>query len=94
MSNSSEDLGVIQALLERLEKHRLPWALDLKDRVDAGECLSDFDMGQLEEVFATASKIEPLLERNPEYRQLAARMIRLYNEITARALENEKAAKK
>ncbi len=94
MTDPSKDLGVVQALLERLEKQRLPWALDLKRRVDAGERVSDLDMEQLEEVFANARTLEPLLDRHPELHQLAANLIRLYNEITARALENEEAAKK
>ena len=89
MSDPKEDLGVIQALLERFEKQRLPWALDLKARVDAGERLSDFDMTTLEEVFATAKRIEPLIERHPEYNELVARAIHLYKEITERALQNE-----
>ncbi len=89
MSDPKEDLGVIQALVERFEKHRLPWALDLKARVDAGERLSDFDMTTLEEVFATAKRIEPLIKRHPEYNELVARAIHLYKEITERALQNE-----
>ena len=89
MADASEDLGVIQALLERFEKQRLPWALDLKARVDVGERISEFDMTILEEVFANFRHIEPLIKRNPEYHELVARAIRLYNEITAQALKNE-----
>lgn len=90
MTNSSKDQGVIEALLERFQKHRLPRALDLKDRVDAGERLSEYDMAFLEEVFADAKQVEPLVDRHPEYQELAARAIRLYKEITDRALQNEK----
>ena len=91
---SQKDLGILQALLERLEKQRLPWALDLKRRVDAGERVSELDMEQLEEVFANARTLEPLLDKHPELHKLAGQLIHLYNEITARALENEEAAKK
>ena len=89
MTDPSDDMGVIQALLERFEKQRLPWALNLKDRVDAGERISEFDMQLLEEVFANFRHIEPLIKRHPEYHELVARAIHLYNEITAKALENE-----
>lgn len=92
MSESSEDLGLITVLLQRLETQRLPRALALKDKVDRGELLDDFDIGFLEEVFADASNVRPLVAQHPEYQDLAARMMNLYKEITDKALENEKAA--
>jgi hypothetical protein len=92
MSESSPDLGLITVLLERLETQRLPRALSLKERVDRGERLSDADLAFLEEVFADTSKVKPLLDRYPQYQELAARMVNLYKEITAKALENEKAS--
>ena len=52
MSQESDDLGMAMVVLERLEKERLPRALDLKAKVDAGECLDDMDIAFLERVFA------------------------------------------
>ncbi len=92
MSKSSEDLGLITVLLQRLETQRLPRAVALKDKVDRGELLDDFDLGFLDEVFAETSNVRPLLAQHPEYQELAARMMHLYKEITHKALENEKAA--
>ena len=92
MSESSEDLGLITVLLQRLETQRLPRALSLKDKVDRGEVLDDFDIGFLEEVFADTSNVRPLVAQHPEYQDLVARMMTLYKEITDKALENEKAA--
>jgi len=92
MSKSSEDVGLITVLLQRLETQRLPRALALKDKVDRGELLDDFDLGFLEEVFADTSRIRPFLAQHPEYQDLAARMMHLYKEITEKALQNEKAA--
>jgi hypothetical protein len=92
MSESSQDLGLITVLLERLETQQLPRALALKERVDRGERLADADLAFLEEVFADRDKIKPLLDRHPEYRDLAARMVNLCKEITDKALENEKAS--
>ena len=92
MSESSEDVGLITVLLQRLETQRLPRALALKEKVDRGELLDDFDLGFLEEVFADTSRIRPFLAQHPEYQDLAARMMHLYKEITEKALQNEKAA--
>lgn len=90
MSESSRDAGVIQVLLERFETQRLPRALDLKQKVDRGEPLDEYDIHFLEQVFADAEKIRPFRTRHPEYEELVARVIHLYKEITEKALENEK----
>lgn len=92
MADKSHDPGVIHALVERLNTQRLPRALDLKKKVDAGGTLGEHDMHFLESVFHDAETIKPLVSRNPEYQQLAARIIKLYKEIVDKAMENEKKA--
>ena len=94
MTDKSKDAGVIQVLAERLEKQRLPMALDLKEKVDRGETLNEFDIQFLEQVFKDADKIRPLVDNHPEWQDLAAKLIHLYKEITDKALENEKKVKK
>ncbi len=93
MSESSEDLGLITVLLERLETQRLPRALALKDKVNRGECLDDFDLGFLNEVFADTNNLRSLVARHPEYQELVARMMDLYKQITDKALQNEKSSR-
>ncbi|UCC56777.1 MAG: hypothetical protein JSU75_03200 [Gammaproteobacteria bacterium] len=90
MTQSTTDAGMISVLLDRLEKHRLPRILALKDKVDGGEPLGDFDIEFLEQVFADAGKVNALVDRHPEYRDLASKVLGLYNEITSKALENER----
>jgi hypothetical protein len=92
MNNPTQDAGVLQTLIERLNSQRLPRALALKDKVDRGETLSEFDIRLLEEVFADAHHIQPLVERHPEHQDLVARVLHLYKEILDKALDNEKKA--
>ena len=90
MTESSNDAALIQVLVDRLEKHRLPVALELKEKVDRGEVLNDREIEYLEEVLGDVDQLKPLLDRHPEWQELAARMTRLYSEITTKALENER----
>ncbi len=91
MTDTSKDAGVIQVMAEQLESKRLPRALSLKEKVDRGATLDDLDIKFLEGAFHDAQSVSTLLDRHPEWQDLAAKMIQLYKEITEKALENEKA---
>jgi len=90
MAEKSEDAGLIAVLMERFESERLPRALELQEKVDQGETLNDIDIAFLEQVFADANKLGPLLERHNEYQKLVSKAVDLYTDITEKALENEK----
>ena len=90
MADTTKEAGVIQALVERFEKIRLPVALQLKEKVDRGEVLNDMDIAFLEEVFSDSRRIKPMIDAHPEWQEISARMVHLYKEITEKALENEK----
>jgi len=90
----SKEVGIIVALAERFETQRLPRALALKAQVERGERLSDQDIKFLDQVFSEAGQIRTLLDKHPEWRPLVAQVVSLYQEITERALANEKAAGK
>jgi len=92
MSHPTQDAGVIQTLLDWLNSQRLPFALSLKEKVDQGGTLSDYDITRLEEVFADTQTIQPMLDRHPEYQDLVARIVHLYKEILDKAMENQKNA--
>lgn len=90
MTEKSEDAGLIAVLIDRFESERLPRALELREKVDQGETLNNIDIAFLEQVFADANKLGPLLERHDEYQKLVSQAVELYKEITEKALENEK----
>lgn len=89
MSNDTEDTGMIEALLQRLNDFRLPRLLELKERVTGGETLDDYDLEFLAQALEDGRDNQALIDRNPELQKLAVKMIALYHEITAKALENE-----
>ena len=90
MADDSTDSGLIVTLAKRLETQRLPRARSLKEKVDNGNILNEFDISFLEEVIEDIRKAHPLVERHPEWQPVVTKMLDLYNEIAARAVENEK----
>jgi len=91
LSRKQLDEGAFTVLMQRFTEYRLPRARRLLYRVNQGEKLSDYDILWLKHVYADSRGIEYMIERNPEYTRVFVRSIALYAEITAKALENEKA---
>ena len=91
MSKLKKDVGMMTALVKRTTELRLPRAEELKARVDAGGVLDDRDLAFLEEVLADGQSLHALWEQHPEYREIGMRMLGLYKDISAKALENQKA---
>ena len=92
MSDQTDDTGTVQALLDRLVKQRLPRMLDLKQRVDAGERLSDTELDFLMRVLEDAQQSQGYVVRHPELHALGARLIELYEHVVRKAVDNEKGA--
>jgi len=91
MEQSEKDAGTLTALMLELEETRLPRAMRILDRVNAGELLSDRDIGFLKKVYEDSRANESLVERHPEYDKLICRCLGLYTEIINKGIENEKA---
>lgn len=89
---TQKELGVIQAVLERFEKQRLPALLKLRDKVDAGERMSEIDISTLETAIEEARGSVEFSDKHPEYQTLIAEVNHLYKHITDKALENEAAS--
>lgn len=90
MTDNTNDLGVIQALLDRFNQQRLPQLLSMEERVNRGELLNDLDIAHLEEMSYAANQISQMIERHPEYKPLVAQVFGLYKTITSKALENQR----
>lgn len=93
MGDSSKENGIIQVLLERYQEQRLPRLLDIKENVDQGQTLSEFDLEFLEQVITESQQNKHLLDDQPDLQDLFMRGLALYKHITEKALENEQAAK-
>lgn len=89
MTAHTDEERVLRALLVTFEKHKLPRALNIKEKVDKGGLLSDWEVEFLQELIDEATRAKPLVDRHPELQPLYARAVRLYDEITVQALKNE-----
>ncbi|SMF40710.1 hypothetical protein SAMN02745866_02641 [Alteromonadaceae bacterium Bs31] len=91
MSNTTEeeDKGILEVLLERLVKQRLPHALALEKKVDQGDVLNDYDIQFLAEVLRDIGRAKPVYDRHPDYQPLIAKLMSLYAHIIERGAENE-----
>ena len=90
MTTISKDTGVITTLLNRFKTQRLPRTLELKEKVDLGNVLNDFDIAFLDDVTKDSAQIMQLVDRHPEYEPLVIQAYSLCKEITEKAIENEK----
>jgi len=92
MAELPDDEGTIIALLERFRTQRLPMMLEIKERVDRGETLTERDIEMMALIFEHSRDEQAIAQRHPELAGLVGRVTALYKEITDRALENEKSA--
>ncbi|MBK1700002.1 hypothetical protein [Thiococcus pfennigii] len=91
MAYTETELALIVTTLDRLRTQRLPRALDIKKKVDAGGTLDEFDINFLKEIFEDSSFTRAAVHTHPEFQEIVARITHLYHEITERALANEQA---
>jgi len=89
MTYSLEKEGVLQVVMERFEKKRLPRIMQIKELVDNGELLPSGDIDFLEEVLKDTQEYAHFVSEHDEYKKLYSKITHLYHEITEKALNNE-----
>lgn len=95
MSTSSKkltptELGTIEAVLLGFNRHQLPRLLDIKERVDRGEVLDEYEIIFLEETLQEVQSCEYFAESHPEYKLLVAEVANYYDHISHQAMQNQK----
>jgi len=91
MNNSDKDKGVIEVILERMGKHRLPRLIQIRDNLNTGQKLSDYDIEFLEEVFCDTQDNHHLAKdsEDEDLQTMFIKVVDLYKEIIEKAAENE-----
>lgn len=89
MNDPTQNIGVGIAILDRFTNFTLPRLLDLKQRVDEGARLEEWDIDFLREVLERAEDVHPFVTDDPVSQELYAKAIHLYHEITEQGLLNE-----
>ncbi|WP_086932056.1 hypothetical protein [Agarilytica rhodophyticola] len=87
---TDKELGTVEAVLLDFNNHRLPSLLRIKDRVDNGATLEDYEIDFLAETFEHSRGSDHFADIHPEFRKLVSQVADLYHHITSKALENEK----
>ena len=90
MTSVLDDEGALQVVLEDYEKHKLPRIQHIRDRVDKGERLDDYDMKFLKDMYREIHQYESFVEEHPGYLRLYKSFVQIYCHIMDAALENER----
>jgi len=53
------------------------------------QCLEDFDIDFLKDIFSDVQNVMPKVQRHPEYLELVGKVINLYHDITEQAMQNQ-----
>ncbi|MCW8935112.1 MAG: hypothetical protein OQK98_10345 [Gammaproteobacteria bacterium] len=82
--------GIIQALIQEFDMHRLPCLLCIKDKLDNGDVLNDGDIEFLYRVIDDARRTIPLTIYCTELHDFCICVVCMFRDLTEKALENQK----
>ncbi len=91
MNGSDKDKGMIEVILERMGKQRLPRLIKIRDNLNNNQKLTDYDIEFLEEVFCDTQDNHHLAkDSNDEDLQIMfVKVVDLYKDIMDKAAKNE-----
>lgn len=81
--------GVSQVIIERFVHYRLPILLNIREDMEEGKTLSEGELELLARVAQRAHQINKFAHLYPDNKELVAKVINLFHEITEKALDNE-----
>ncbi len=79
-------------LMQRFKAQRLPRIMKIKEQVDQGRRLGEYDRMFLEEVIQDAQRNIRHVEEIPECQHMFIQLAHLYKQIMDKAVDNEKRA--
>jgi hypothetical protein len=92
MTNHRQQNGMMVTLMERFKTQRLPRIMEIKEQVDQGNRLGEYDRLFLEEVIKDAQRNIRHVEEIPECQHMFIQLAHLYKQIMDKAVENEQQA--
>lgn len=84
--------GMMVTLMQRFRTQRLPRILEIKEHVDRGGRLSEYDRLFLDEAMHDAQRNIRHVEDIPECQRLFIQLAHLYKQIMDKAVDNENRA--
>ena len=92
MTRQETQEGMLVTLMERFRTQRLPRILEIKEQVDQGNRLGEYDRLFLEEVIKDAQRNIRHVEEIPECQHMFIQLAHLYKQIMDKAVDNEQRA--
>jgi len=85
-----DDLGTLQAVIEDYQKRKLPRMLRIRQQVDGGAILSEYDMEFLMGLHHQIYRYESFVEEHAEYMLIYQGFVQVYGHIIDVGLANER----
>jgi hypothetical protein len=92
MVDHKQQEGMMVALMQRFKSQRLPRIMEIKEHVDQGYRLSEYDRLFLDEAMHDAQRNIRHVEEIPECQHLFIQLAHLYKQIMDKAYDNENSA--
>ena len=90
--SDNEEAGTLTAILQNFNDHNFKRLTDIRDSVNQGNLLTDSELEFLEGMYERAKRASSLVSRHDDYHELFGKVVSIYDEVSEKAMENEKKA--